>query len=340
MKFDFCIGNPPYQAENSASHRQEPIYDKFMEASFAISDFTEFITPARFLFDAGQTPKEWNAKMLNDKHVKVPYFEADSDVVFPGLSTPIKGGVAVTIRNAKKEYGAIGHFTTEPTVSQILQKVLNYGISPLSEIVYPKSTYSFTELLYQEHPELKGIMTKGNEYIIDAKVFEKMPIIFQDKEFKDSIRVLGRNKSGRICLYIKKEYIKDIKNLNKYKVIIAGVNGVGTLGETLSEPFVEKPGTCHTQTFMSIGVFESKEEANNCLKYIKSKFARLLLHTLKVTQNNARETWRNIPLQDFTPNSDIDWSKTIKEVDQQLYKKYSLSKEEIDFIETHVKEME
>jgi type II restriction enzyme len=66
----------------------------------------------------------------------------------------------------------------------------------------------------------------------------------------------------------------------------------------------------------------------------------LLLHTLKVTQNNAKETWRNIPLQDFTDKSDIDWTKSIHEIDLQLYKKYNLSQEEIEFIESHVKEME
>ena len=69
------------------------------------------------------------------------------------------------------------------------------------------------------------------------------------------------------------------------------------------------------------------------LKYIKLKFARTLLGTLKATQDNKKETWANVPLQDFTENSDIDWNKSIKEIDQQLYKKYGLEKNEIDFIE-------
>ena len=60
---------------------------------------------------------------------------------------------------------------------------------------------------------------------------------------------------------------------------------------------------------------------------------------LKVTQDNKKRTWKNVPLQDFTINSDIDWTKSISEIDQQLYKKYNLSLDEIDFIETHVKEM-
>ena len=76
------------------------------------------------------------------------------------------------------------------------------------------------------------------------------------------------------------------------------------------------------------------------MKYIKSKFTRALLGTLKITQDNNRETWSNVPIQDFTLGSDIDWSQSIKNIDQQLYKKYNLSQEEIDFIESKVRAMD
>jgi hypothetical protein len=76
------------------------------------------------------------------------------------------------------------------------------------------------------------------------------------------------------------------------------------------------------------------------MKYIKTKvFARAMLGTLKVTQHNPKSTWKNVPLQDFTATSDIDWSRSIAEIDQQLYAKYGLDQHEIDFIETRVKEM-
>ena len=75
------------------------------------------------------------------------------------------------------------------------------------------------------------------------------------------------------------------------------------------------------------------------MKYIKSKFARVILGVLKVTQDNDRGVWKLIPLQDFTPASDIDWSKSIHEIDLQLYRKYGLDEKEIEFIESHVKEM-
>lgn len=76
------------------------------------------------------------------------------------------------------------------------------------------------------------------------------------------------------------------------------------------------------------------------MKYIKTKFARTLLGVLKITQDNPPEKWKYVPLQDFTSSSDIDWSKSIPEIDRQLYVKYGLDADEIHFIETRVKEME
>ena len=94
-----------------------------------------------------------------------------------------------------------------------------------------------------------------------------------------------------------------------------------------------------TETFSSIGAFSTEQEANNCLKYIKAKFARALLGVLKKTQHLTVENWKYVPLQDFTPASDIDWSRSIHEIDLQLYRKYGLDEKEIEFIESHVKEM-
>lgn len=95
----------------------------------------------------------------------------------------------------------------------------------------------------------------------------------------------------------------------------------------------------YTRTFLGIGAFDSKEEAENALKYVRTKFARTMLGILKITQDNPIETWRLVPLQDFTTKSDIDWSKSVPEIDKQLYKKYGLSADEISFIESKVREM-
>lgn len=95
-----------------------------------------------------------------------------------------------------------------------------------------------------------------------------------------------------------------------------------------------------TETFLRIGAFDNKLEALNLIRYIKTKFFRVLVGILKVTQDATAKTYRLVPLQDFTSKSDIDWNKTIPQIDEQLYKKYKLSKEEIKFIEEKVKAMD
>ena len=109
MKFDFVIGNPPYQDESNGDLRNyaPPIYHLFLDEAYKVADKVELIHPARFLFNAGSTPKAWNEKMLQDPHFKVLEYEEDSDKVFPNLSTPIKGGIVITYRDEKKKYGFI-----------------------------------------------------------------------------------------------------------------------------------------------------------------------------------------------------------------------------------------
>ncbi len=87
--FDYVIGNPPYQ-EDTKDTSDKPVYNLFMDGAFEVSDKVEMITPARFLFNAGKTPKSWNRKMLSDEHFKVLHYEQNSSEVFP--STDIKGG--------------------------------------------------------------------------------------------------------------------------------------------------------------------------------------------------------------------------------------------------------
>lgn len=83
-KFDFIIGNPPYQEDRiGESTTALPVYDKFMDAVYELADVVELITPARFLFNSGRTPREWNKKMLNDEHLKVLLYENDASRIFP-----------------------------------------------------------------------------------------------------------------------------------------------------------------------------------------------------------------------------------------------------------------
>ncbi len=131
-----------------------------------------------------------------------------------------------------------------------------------------------------------------------------------------------------------------INILDKYSVLLSKANGAGHFGETLSASIIAEPNEGYTQTFIAVGAFDNKQEALNAEKYIKTKFARAMLGVLKITQDCPGPKWKCVPLQDFTESSDIDWSASINNIDRQLYSKYSLSEEEINFIESKVKEME
>lgn len=340
VKFDVVIGNPPYQ-EDTNNNRDNPLYHNFMNIAYELSDKAILITPARFLFNAGQTPTSWNKKMLLDEHLKVIYYVQNSSVVFP--NTDIKGGVVVTYRDVSQKFGAIGQFVSEPKLNGILHKVLNHSsFSSLNEIHFGNSTYKLTPEVYLKYPEFNERISKAERMSIGSNIFIRFPEIFTDEKLDiDDVRIYGREGNERKYKWTSRTFVAEHPNLYKYKVFVTGANGNGVLGETLSTPVIGEPGTGYTQTFISFGAFENKFDAESLLKYFKTKFLRIMLGTLKITQNNkTKAVWQNVPLQDFTVDSDIDWSQSIAKIDQQLYRKYELSEEEIMFIEENVKEME
>ena len=178
---------------------------------------------------------------------------------------------------------------------------------------------------------------------IGSSVFELMPSIFFEEKPDDGheyAKFLGLIKSKRVHRWLRRDYMKFPDNFEAYKVLVPKSNGSGALGEVLSTPVIGLPVIGHTETFISIGCYDNLTEAENTLKYIKTKFARAMLGILKVTQHNPRAVWRYVPLQNFKADSDIDWSQPIPEIDRQLYRKYNLSDDEIAFIEEHVREMQ
>lgn len=338
FKFDVVIGNPPYQ-ETNENTSDRPVYDKFMTESYKIGRLVSLITPARFLFNAGKTPKEWNKKMLEDEYLRVVFYEPDSQKVFPPPSD-IKGGIAITLRNADVKCGCIGVFTKHVELQGIINKIKPYLNNSIINCMYLQNRFNL-DLLYSDYPDYINIISSGGrEKRIVSSSFEKLDVFSDVSSNGNDISILGVVKSNhRGYKWIEKKYVEDNGNLEKWKVVVAKTNGSGALGEALATPQVLEPDVGYTQSFIGIGSFDSQNEAEAVLKYVKSKFARIMLSILKITQDNPPEKWAYVPLQDFTPASDIDWSKSIHEIDLQLYKKYGLSDEEINFIETHVKEM-
>lgn len=340
VKFDVVVGNPPYQNEGvGVVARDEPIYHRFMDLAYEVADRTVLITPARFLFNAGQTSKAWNKKMLKDDHLKVIYFAQKSEEVFP--NTDIKGGVVVTYRDAKKIFGAIETFTPIKWLNDLLYLVRRKVKRSFNEYLYGRSSYKLTKLVYEENPELKGRVKFSEEKSIGSNIFEKLPEIFLDSPLtEDYIRIYGRQNNERVYKWIKKTYLEPHDNFNKYKVLLPKSNGSGVLGEILSAPLVGPPLLGHTQTFISFGAFDTEKEAENCLKFIKTDIARAMLGTLKITQDNAtKEVWSNVPWFDFNDYSIIDWSRSIEEIEEQLYDYFNLPEYIVSALNTNVRRM-
>lgn len=335
------VGNPPYQENNDDRNRDDAIYPYFYDLAEKIGIKYCLITPARFLFGVGATNENWNQKMLKDKSIKVGYFNQTSSEVFK--NTDIKGGVVALYRDSSADFGAIEIFTAHEKLNSILNKVVESGAlkNSFGELMHVQTKYNLNAL-YNNNPKFKERLgSNGKEKRLVSSTFDTLAELYSDKKLKENqVQVFGRHNNNRVFKWIDKEYLEVNGNFERYKVFVPAANGSGAIGEVLSTPIIGMPNIGHTQTFISIGSFTTKNEAESLLKYLKGKFSRAMLGIKKITQNNkTKETWSTTPVQDFTSNSDIDWSKSVPEIDQQLYKKYGLDQSEIDFIESKVKAM-
>ena len=342
MKFDVVVGNPPYQEAGEA--RDEPIFHYFYDLAEKVGEKYCLISPARFLFNAGQTPKHWNEKMLACEQLKVVLYQQDSSKIFP--ITDITGGLTVIYHDKKQSFGAIGTFSHFSELTTVSQKVKKLKEPSFAELVQAQGIYRFSKEFFSDFPQAESIQGKGTKNKIVSKSLSGMAFaFFEHSKSQQDVKLLGLVKGKRQYKWIDKKYLSFPESFDKWKVFVPEANGSGAIGEVQStpligEPLVGEPLVGHTDTFLTIGGFDTKVEAMNVLQYIKTKFARTMLGVLKITQHNSRSTWQNVPLQDFTANSDIDWSKSISAIDQQLYRKYGLDQSEIDFIETKVRAME
>lgn len=339
MKFSAVVGNPPYQEVVQGRSEQPPVYNYFWDSAIKLSDLSTLITPARFLFNVGKTPKEWNEKMLNDVHFKVVKCFMKSNEVFSNVD--IKGGVAICIHNSEENYGAIKKYFSNDKLHEIYERVVAQENSFLSEILYSNTSYKYSSLFFTQNPDFIKRVSGGSKRYLSSSCFTKFPEVFLDTDpNKGFAKIIGLINNKRIVKFFNDAYLNPPENFKKYKVFVPASNGSGALGETLSNPIIGTPMMGHTETFISLGNFDSVVEASNLLKYLHTKFARLMLGVNKVTQGNkTKETWAAVPMQDFNSNSDIDWSASVNEIDKILYKKYNLTKEEIEYIESNIKPM-
>lgn len=344
--FNTIVGNPPYNEDfNSGGNKRfaRPLYHHFINLSISVGEQSLLVTPARFLFDAGSTPKEWNHHMLEDPRLTVLDYYPNSMKVFPGID--IKSGISILSydNSRERERGAIKVFIPELTLKSISQKVACKTRESLASIVSPRASYHLSELALLEHPEIKRIMVKHTEHVVGSNSFRKLDniIYFVNKpdDTHEYVQLLGLLNGKRTYRWVRQDYLRVPESFTQWKIFIGKANRTSNFGKILAAPVMGNPYMGATDTFLTIGGFTTREEAEACCKYVKTRVCRVLLNILKRSQDATRGRWRYVPLQDFTSKSPIHWKESVSHIDQQFYTYYGLTEEEQQFIESHVKSM-
>lgn len=344
MKFDAIVGNPPYQmSDGGAQASATPVYNLFVDVSKKLNaNYISMIMPSRWM-TGGKGLDKFRDDMIHDKHFLVLHDYLNPKDCFNNVD--IKGGVCYFLRDKNTESRCkIYSHTTEglyESTRYLAEEnddifIRDNRLLQIKNSVFAIQTEMFDSIVSASKPYgLRAeTMLKASKYGLPD---------YSNEPYKNGYRILGLGeKQKRMWKYIPKDYPIPKRNiaLNKYKVFIAEAYGCGAIGEVASTPVLSTPGELCTETFLQIGPFETEIEANNCCKYIYTKFFRAMVGIQKQTQHTTQKAYRFVPLQDFTDKSDIDWSKPVDKIDKQLYEKYNLTQEEIDFIEKTIKPME
>ena len=332
MKFDVIIGNPPYQlSDGGAQASAGAIYNKFVEQAIKLKPrYLTMITPSRW-FTGGKNLNDFREKMLHDDRLRIIHDFPDASECFPGVE--IKGGVNYFLwdRDHKGECNIITHkggkIISEAT-RPLLEKNCDVFIRNNELVSIYRKVSDFNERSFMD------IVSARKPYGLAGDFFKNpnkygLPQI-EEKKFNNGLKIYGLIGNKRTERYITKDYPLPKKEfLNEYKIFMARNQGSGIFGETFSEPILAKPGELCTETFIEIGPFKSKQVMENCYSYIKTKFFRAMVGVRKLDQGAPQGVYKYVPIQDFSKA----WT------DEELYKKYNLSKKEIKFIEENVPEM-
>ncbi len=356
MKFDVIIGNPPYQmgVGNTSGNKAKAkaIYHKFVEQAQKLNPrYLTMIIPSRWMTKTTEgIPDEWVDKMLRQNKIKILHDFPNARDVFPGVS--IEGGVCYFLWqkdfNGKCEYYLHKKIDekTKPYIDYLDSRNIGIVIRDIqAQSIINKIEKVEGKYYKNDGKNFSGMVSPKDFFTNKQKLTSSWNGYSKVKKRDYTIKYyLNKNMHKIPYAFIKQSDIpKNIQAIKFHKVYIpAARGGSGINNQILGNPFYGEPNSCCSQTYLIIGYNHklTKKECGNIISYIKTRFFRYLVSIKKKTQNGPRMVYQFVPMQDFSSNSDIDWSKPIPEIDKQLYKKYGLTQKEIDFIESMVRPME
>ncbi len=347
MKFDAVVGNPPYQenigGSNENASLSKQLFPYFISATIQLhSKYLSLITPSRWFTAEAQDKSFLRLRefIINNNHFHSIYNYSNNKILFKDVE--IAGGLNYFLY--EDEYSGHVDFYECSENGKCLAKrpLFEDGIDV---IIAQNSSIDILNKIrnHSEFSPLSEHATGRNAFGVVGKE-EALKKIAVKEAREGYVKLLCAHE---IILYVAEEMIqKNIEIFNSWKIFTSKANGgAGLLGDgkpvsIIGKSYIGAPKTACTDSLIPIGCFNSKIEAVNLQKYMRTKFLRYLAGILKTSQNLYQGIYRFVPVQDFTENSDIDWSKSIPEIDAQLYAKYNLTEEEISFIESMIKPME
>lgn len=335
MQFDVIIGNPPYQLSDGGFGKSAaPIYHLFVEQAKKLEPrYLSMVIPARW-FAGGKGLDDFREGMLSDNRIRsINDFLSAADV-FPGVG--LKGGICYflwdrdhpgtcEVSTSFKDWPvSVSNRSLLEEGSEVFIR-FNEGLSILKKMVNAEAP-SQKSLMLPEEKKFSNLVSSRKPFGFDTA--------FKGKKSKasDDLKILQNGGFG----YVSRDKVAVGKAfIDKWKIFVGyAAPGTGNRDsyphKIISTPFLGEPESISSETYLCIGPFDHKTQAQNALSYLGCKFTRLLILLHKPSQHVTRKVYTFVPTQ--------DWSK--KWTDEALYKKYNLSADEIAFVEKIVRPMD
>ena len=326
MKFDVIISNPPYQlSDGGAQASAMPIQNKFVEQAKKLKPrYLSMIIPARW-YAGGKGLDGFRSDMLTDNRLRIIHDFVDASDCFTGVE--IKGGVCYFLWGRDNTGECLIHTHKGTQITSTMQRPLlenncdtfiryNEAISILRKVL-DKNEQSFADTVFSA--KTFGYRT----YFTDFDIKDESVVKYNN----DLILLYANHSKGYMY---RKSFESGREYLDSWKVFIPEAVGSGNMETDELKPILGAPKTACTETYIMNGPYRNETEATNAISYIRTKFFHFMLGLKKNTQHTTKSVYQFVPMQDFSKS----WT------DEELYAKYGLTQEEIDFIESMIKPME